>query len=169
MLSSKKGVAAGGTSVIITGTNLTGATAVKFGSTSAVSVTVNSPTSITAESPANTTGTVDVTVTTPGGTSAISSKDHFTFEAPTVTSVTPNTGLKAGGTPVTVTGSGFGLGSVATVFKFGKTPGSSVNCTTTTTCAVVAPAAAKVGTVDLTATAGGKAGKKKPADHFTYE
>jgi len=68
-----------GNSVIITGSGLTGTTAVKFGSTAATNVVVVSDSSITATSPAGT-GTVHVTVTTPGGTSATSSADHFTFE-----------------------------------------------------------------------------------------
>ena len=41
-----------------------------FGTTAATTVTVNSPTEITAVSPAGSDGTVDMTVTTPGGTSA---------------------------------------------------------------------------------------------------
>ena len=57
--------ATGGTSVTITGTNLTGATTVKFGSTSAA-FTVNSASWITAVSPAGS-GTVDMSVTTAGG------------------------------------------------------------------------------------------------------
>ena len=52
---------AGGTSVVITGTGFTGATAVKFGSTVASSYTVNSATQITATSPAGSAGTVDIT------------------------------------------------------------------------------------------------------------
>src|SRR5258706_342761 len=77
----------GGTSVTITGTNFSGATAVSFGSNAAASFTVNSATQITATSPAGV-GTVDVTVTTAGGTSAISSSDRFTYgPAPTVTNV----------------------------------------------------------------------------------
>ena len=62
----------------ITGTGFTGATAVDFGTTPATSFTVVSDTSITADSPAGT-GTVDVTVTTPGGTSATSPADQFTY------------------------------------------------------------------------------------------
>ena len=50
----------------ITGTGFTGATAVDFGTTAATNLTVVSDTQITATSPAGT-GTVDVTVTTPGG------------------------------------------------------------------------------------------------------
>ena len=72
------GPTSGGTSVTITGTNFSGATAVRFGSNAAGSFTVNSATQITATSPAGI-GTVDVTVTTAGGTSAISSGDRFTY------------------------------------------------------------------------------------------
>ena len=50
-LAPTSGPAAGGTSVIITGTNFTGATAVTFGGTLATSFTVNSATQITAVSP----------------------------------------------------------------------------------------------------------------------
>jgi hypothetical protein len=76
------GVDTGGTAVVITGTNLTGATAVKFGSTNASSFTVNSSTQITATAPSEADGTVDITVTTPGGTSATSGADQYTFTPP---------------------------------------------------------------------------------------
>ena len=66
------------TTVGITGTGFSGATAVKFGASSAKSFTVNSTTSITAVSPKGK-GTVDITVTTPGGTSATSAADQFTY------------------------------------------------------------------------------------------
>ena len=46
----------------------------------------------------------------------------------------------AGGTTVTVSGSGFALGTSGTVFTFGKVMATSVNCTTTSVCTVVAPA-----------------------------
>ncbi len=72
------GPAAGGTSVTISGTNLAGATAVRFGGASAASFTANQDGTIGATSPAGT-GTVDVTVTTLGGTSATSSADQFTY------------------------------------------------------------------------------------------
>ena len=46
-----------------------------------------------------------MTVTTPGGTSATSPADEFTYvAAPTVTSINPTSGPTAGGTTVTVTG-----------------------------------------------------------------
>ncbi len=65
-VSPASGTTAGGTSVTITGTNFSGASAVKFGTTSATSFTVNSDTSITAVAPAGTGGTINITVTVPG-------------------------------------------------------------------------------------------------------
>ena len=87
------GPAAGETSVTITGSNLTGASAVKLGSlASASNVKLQSPSEIIATSPAGS-GTVNVTVTTPGGTSAESSADHYTYiPVPTVTKVEPSSG-----------------------------------------------------------------------------
>ena len=82
-ISPTSGPLGGGTSVAITGTGFTGATAVNFGSTAATSFTINSDTSITAVSPAGSAGTVDITVTTTGGTSATGSADQFTYAAPT--------------------------------------------------------------------------------------
>jgi hypothetical protein len=63
------GAAAGGTSILITGTGFTGATAVNFGTVVAASFSVISDTQLTATAPAGT-GTVNVSVTTAGGTSA---------------------------------------------------------------------------------------------------
>jgi alpha-tubulin suppressor-like RCC1 family protein len=163
----KQGSVNGGKTVTITGTDLTAATAVKFGSTNAASFTVNSPTSITVESPAEPAGRVDVTVTTTWGTSPISSADRFTFR-PAVTKVTPDHGSSAGGTSVTVTGTGFALGTTATKFGFGSAKASSVNCTSTTTCTVVTPAH-EVGTVDVKAMVNKVSSPtNRPGDQFTY-
>ena len=86
------GSANGGTVVTVSGTNLSGATAVDFGTVAAASFTVDSSTTITATAPAEAAGTVNVTVTTPFGTSATSAADQFTFgstpSAPTMTSAT---------------------------------------------------------------------------------
>jgi alpha-tubulin suppressor-like RCC1 family protein len=163
-----KGPAAGGTSVTITGANFGGSSAVDFG-TRAAAFTVVSATSITAVSPASTTETVDVTVMTPSGSSPLSSKDRFNYEAPTIASVGPNAGPTAGGTTVTITGSGFGLGG-GTVFEFGKAPGGSVDCSSTTTCVMTTGSAKKAGVVDVKANVGAAKSKKAAAtDHFTYQ
>ncbi len=70
----------GGTSVTISGDNFTGATAVKFGANSASTFNVVSPAQIIATAPAGT-GTVDVTVTTPGGASATGGADQYSYAA----------------------------------------------------------------------------------------
>ena len=108
----------------ITGTNFTGATAVKFGTTAATELHRQlAPPPITATAPAGTAGTVDVTVTTPGGTSATSAADQFTYAAaPTVTAVSPTSGPAAGGTAVTITGTDF---TGATAVDFGTTAATS--------------------------------------------
>jgi hypothetical protein len=77
----------GGTIVTITGANFTGATAVRFGTVEGGIIGV-SDTLISAASPAGT-GVVDVTVTGPGGTSATSNADRFTYAtAPVASSFT---------------------------------------------------------------------------------
>jgi DNA-binding beta-propeller fold protein YncE len=73
------GPVGGGSTVVISGSGLTGATAVHFGSAAATSYTVSSDTSVTAHSPAASNGTVDVTVTTASGTSSTGSADEFTY------------------------------------------------------------------------------------------
>jgi hypothetical protein len=79
-LSAGSGLTTGGKKVVISGSGFQGATAVHFGSVEASSFTVNSGgTKITAYTPPETAGQVDVTVTTPGGTSATTSADLFIF------------------------------------------------------------------------------------------
>ena len=87
------GPAGGGTSVTITGTGFIGAGTVSSARRPATSPIVNSYSSITITSPAGTAGTVDVTVITPFGTSAVVPADQFTYEAtPTVSAVNPLAG-----------------------------------------------------------------------------
>ena len=167
-VSPTSGSAAGGTQVTITGTSFTGAKGVKFGGTAATNVSVNSDTSITATAPAGQAGPVDVTVTTPGGTSATSSADQFTYTpppVPTVTKVSPSSGPSTGGTPVTITGTGF-TGATAVNFGSGNTATFSVSNDTTIT--ATAPPTAKLGAVDVTVTTPGGTGTVTTADQFTY-
>lgn len=70
--SPSSGATAGGTTVILPGTHLTGASAVSFGGTPATSFTVDSSTQITAVSPAHAAGAVSISVTTPGGSATTS-------------------------------------------------------------------------------------------------
>jgi hypothetical protein len=76
------GTIVGGTEVTITGKNLSGATAVKFGKIPASSFTVDSETQITATAPAvSAPGAVDLNVTTAGGVSPTVRVDRFTYTA----------------------------------------------------------------------------------------
>ncbi len=79
-LSPSSGQKAGGTSVVISGSGFTGATAVDFGATPATGYNVDNDAQITATAPAGTFGTVvDVQVTTPLGGSANTSADDYTY------------------------------------------------------------------------------------------
>jgi hypothetical protein len=160
------GPASGGTSVTITGTNFTAASAVVFGATPASSVAVKSSTVIIAVAPAETAGTVDITVTTAGGTSGLSAADHYKV-APVITHLSPNEGPSAGGTSVTVTGAGFLSGKTGDSFKFGTTKATSVNCTSSTECLVVAPAHA-AGTIEVKATISKLSSAKTSAANYKY-
>src|SRR5690606_23252201 len=64
----------------ITGTGLTGTTAIAFGAIPATSFTVNSDSQITATVPAASAGAVTVSVTAPGGTGSVT--DGYTYVAP---------------------------------------------------------------------------------------
>ena len=174
------GPGTGGTAVTIEGTNFKNVKAVKFGSSSAASFTVNSATSITATSPAGAVGTVDVTVTVSGNkTSAVTPADHYEF-TPTVTGVSPNTGIVAGGTPVTITGSGFAVGASATRITFGDIENEivqeavGVNCPTTTECTATTPELSEQqqhalgATLDVRATVNSVVSPETAADQFHY-
>lgn len=71
------GATAGGDSITISGSGFTGATEVDFGGVS-VAITAISDTAITVTSPPGS-GTVDITVVTPNGTSLTSTADRFTY------------------------------------------------------------------------------------------
>jgi IPT/TIG domain len=74
------GPAGGGSRVRITGSGFTGATAVLFGPARASEFTVESDTALVAVSPAGS-GSVDVTVTTPAGTSPAVADDRFSYQS----------------------------------------------------------------------------------------
>ena len=166
-LSPKSGPAGGGTVVTITGSGFTGATAVKFGSTNAIKFTVSSATAITAVAPAGSVATVDVAVTTPIGPSAISPHDRFKY-TPSIERVSPDSGSTLGGSSVTITGSGFAVGTTATTFKFGTASAKVAVCSSSTTCTVMAPAHA-VGVVDVRAKVDKQSSPIAASDRFTYE
>jgi hypothetical protein len=75
------GPVGGNTTVTITGSGFSWASAVEFGSNPAA-FTIDSDSQITATSPAGTVGMADITVATAAGTSATSSADRFNYLAP---------------------------------------------------------------------------------------
>ncbi len=146
-----RGTEAGGTSVTISGANLSGATAVKFGAVAAKSFTVESTNIIKATAPAGH-GTLDVRVTTPEGTSAVTEADRYAYRTPeqieeeeaaaealtgvpTVTGVMPDAVLTSGGT-VTLSGQNYvGVKSVT----FGEEPAVKYEVNSPTKITAVVP------------------------------
>ena len=164
-LSPTFGPASGGTTVAMTGSNLTGATAVDFGAGPAASFQVASDTVIDAVAPAGT-GIVDVTVRTPGGPSPVGVQDRYSYQlaAPVVASVSPTSGSSAGGTSVTLTGSTF---TEATQVDFGAVPAATFSVVSDTQITAVTPSA-PTGTVDVTVTGPGGTSPTGVQDQFTY-
>ena len=172
-VSPASGAAAGGTTVMITGTGMSGATAVSFGSL-AVSDFICGDTQCAAVSPpATAAGPVDVTVTTPQGVSPVSANDEFAYTAsmttppgpaPAVSGLDPPTGPASGGTTVVISGTNL---SGVTAVDFGRTPASSFDVVSAGTITAVSPPNA-AGTVDVTLTAAGETSSVTSADEFTY-
>lgn len=147
-ISPDQGSTGGGTLVTVTGTNLSGTSAVRFGSKPATNITQVSPTQVTAVSPSGT-GTVGVTVTTPGGTS--NPVPFFYVGAPFKSSLEATSGPLAGGNSITINGTGL---STATSVDFGGvTATPTVN--SDSSLSVTVPAGAAAGPVGVSVTTAG--------------
>jgi hypothetical protein len=130
---------AGGTSLVITGSAFSGAAAVCFGAVAATGFTVLSDTAIVVTLPPEPAGVWDITVVTPAGTSALVSADRVTVTAASAASVTSfgtPSGSRAGGTIVTVSGSGF---SDAINVLFGTLPALSFSIVPGTSLTAISP------------------------------
>jgi len=159
------GTTSGGTSVTLTGTNFTGFTAVDFGSGNAATCS-GSSTSLSCTSPSGSAGVINVTVTTPAGTSATGSANQYTYVGvPNVTAVSPHYGVTAGGTAVVITGTNF-LGS--TVVDFGASNPASFIVTNNTTITVASTPAGSNATIDVTVTNPEGTSSTGAADEFSY-
>jgi IPT/TIG domain len=132
-----------GTSVTITGTDLTGASAVTFHGTSATTFSVDSATQVTATVPPGAT-TGPIAVTTAGGTATSASDFTVTVPAPTVSSFTPASG--AVGTVVTVNGTNM---ASASAVSFGGVATAPTSVAATQVKAAV-PAGARTGQIGVT-------------------
>jgi hypothetical protein len=150
---------------VISGTNFTGTDTVAFGGAQATLVSSSPPTQLTVLAPPQPAGTVDVRVANAGGVSDIVQADQFLYVSPppSVTSATPNTGPTAGGTHVTIQGTGF---TGASGVSFGDAA-ASFTVVSTTQITAIAPAQA-VGSVDIVVTTPSGASGLVPGDQFLY-
>src|SRR5436190_8433850 len=148
-VSPTSGSTSGGTGVTVTGTNFLAGATVSIGGTPATGVTVVNSTTITATAPARAAGLVGVSVTNPDTQSATLA-NAFTYiaPAPTVSGVSPASGAAAGGTLLTISGTGFAAGATVTV---GGTAATGVTVVSGTTITATAPAHAS-GSVSVTVT-----------------
>ncbi|MFD8677167.1 IPT/TIG domain-containing protein [Streptomyces seoulensis] len=131
-----QGPTTGGTTVTLTGTGMTGSTAVRFGSTNATSFTVNSATRITAVSPPRAAGATAVTVVHPTGNSNSVTFTYVVAQVPQVAGVSPANGPTEGGTGVVLTGTGF---TGATAVTFAGVPATSFLVNSATRITAVTP------------------------------
>ncbi|MCX4452335.1 IPT/TIG domain-containing protein [Streptomyces sp. NBC_01728] len=157
-LNPNQGRTTGGNSVTITGTGFTGATTVAFGVASA-SFVVNSSTQITATAPAACAETVNITVTTPAGTS--NAVAYLYVAAPVVTGVDPGMGPTAGGNTVTINGVNLSMASAVT---FG--PNAATNITVVSNSRLTVTAPGGTGTVVVTVTTPGGSSAPDQGDPF---
>lgn len=135
-----------GTSVVISGTKFTGATAVSFGGVSAAFM-VNSPTTITATVPAGAI-TGPIAVTTPAGT-ATSASSFSVTPASTITSMSPRAGEV--GDAVEITGTAF---TDATAVSFNSIPTSEFTVDSPTQITATVPPGAGTGPISVTTPSG---------------
>lgn len=136
-VSPSAGKTAGGTRVAVTGTSFRHVIAVTFGTSPGASIHVVSSTRLWITAPAHTAGTVNVRVSTTAGTSALRTADHYTYVSPpAVTGLVPQSGTRAGGTRVRVTGSNF---SHVTAVNFGTVAGTSIHVVAPTRLWVTSP------------------------------
>jgi hypothetical protein len=162
--------------ITLNGSGFLNATAVTFGAIGAgTGLSVVNDTQITITPPAHGTftgalDTVDVTVTGPGGTSAVTANDQFTYyAAPTVTGISPTTGTA--GTSVTVTGTNLAsVSNVTFTLTTGGTPisASSITPVSDTQVIAVVPAGLTAAlTYDTQAVTPGGTSATSAADVFT--
>ena len=156
-VSPTSGFPVGGTMVKIYGNNFTGATAVDFGGTPAASFSIESDGIINAITPRGTPGPAAITVTNPKGTgnNPLVSFTYLPYP-PTVSSVSPASGVSVGGTTVTIAGTNF---TGATAVDFGSAPASfsvvsAKEISATTPPGIPGPAAVRVTTIGGTSEPG---------------
>ena len=159
-----RGGSAGGLQVQIRGAGFANGATVRFGTVLATNVNVLNSTTLTATAPANEAGTVNISVANVAGNWGVGSNLFTYVAAPTVTSVTPSSGVAIGGTAVTIAGTGFSAGASVT---FGGMPATTVVVVNPTTITAVTPARA-AGLVNVVVTNTDASGSGTGTGVFTY-
>lgn len=148
------GPTSGGTPITIRGTAFAPAATVQFGTIPAASVEVIDATELRAVTPSGpfdfaSTRTVDVVVTNPDGATARKNVSFaWTVPPPSIASVMPSAGTRAGGTLVTIGGGGFST-AVPVNVMFGGVAATSVTVVDAITLTARTPAHA-TGPTDVT-------------------
>ncbi len=156
-----QGSTLGGTVISITGSGLSGVTAVSIGGAPCTAVTVLSPTLVRATTPPGVVGQAAISVTAPSGTTLAPAP--FTYVMQQVSSIVPNTGSYTGGTAITITGAYLAATTSVTI---GGVPATNVVAVSATQVTAVTPAGS-VGAVDVVIT--GTKGVLTVAGGFTYQ
>ncbi len=143
------GPSKGGTVVTLVGSGFQNGMTVVFGTTPATNIQIGNGGTARATTPPGS-GTVGVTAKNPDGQSSTLASAFTYLASPTISSVTPNPVNFAGGTTITITGSGF-VNGLTVMFGSAMALPSTVQLLSSTSIQVVAPAA-PVGTVPITIT-----------------
>ena len=184
-VSPASGTVTGGTNITITGTGFVAGATVEIGQGNgagptaipASDVVVVSATEITAITGGSTkAGVWNVFVVDSGGTSAANTGDDYTYTSspPTVSSVSPASGTVTGGTPITITGTGFVAGATVEIGQgngAGPTaiPASNVTVVSPTEIIATTGGSAKAGTWNLFVIDSGGTSPANTGDDYTYK
>ncbi len=157
---------AGGIRVVITGRQFFDVSAVDFGTVNAGGVRVNrAGTRIVVFAPPQRAGTVNVSVTTLGGTSPAVPASQFTYTPPTIAILLTRSGSTVGGTRVRIIGTGLAgassvtIGGVPTVYFTTRDNGTAL--------AAIAPPGTP-GTATITVVTPGGTVSTSGGDDYTY-
>jgi hypothetical protein len=138
-ISPSSGPMDGGTVVTLTGSGFTGAEYVQFGEKYGIVLNVIDDSHLTVITPASPPGSVSVSIKNAqgvGGSLEPATMYQYDFPLPELASISPSSGTIAGGTLVTITGSGF---TGATDVKFGGKSATALHSINDTQLTVVTP------------------------------
>lgn len=172
-ISPSSGPTSGGTYLTINGTDFSAQSQVWFGSEQARVTDPVTSTVLHAIAPAESAGTVDVTVTTQGVTSATTTADEFTYDpsqpavVPSITSISPASGPTQGSNEVIINGENLG-GAIR--IAFGGTDSGPLEVDSNSQLTVLRVPPHNAGTVDITVfTEPNGQTAQTSADQYTYD